>query len=62
MGIPGFPFLPDFRDPVVIIGTPFSTQTADNTDDAYNTGGYSQVRKHVRRRMAKYKVANSGIY
>ena len=28
MGIPWFPFLHDFRDPVVIIGTPFSTQTA----------------------------------
>ena len=40
MGIPGFPFLRDFRDPVVIIGTPFSTQTAD---DAYATGRYSQV-------------------
>ena len=24
MGIPGFPFLRDFRDPVVIKGTPFS--------------------------------------
>ena len=34
MGIPGFPFLRDFRDPVVIIGTPFSTQTADESDDA----------------------------
>ena len=28
-------------DPVVIIGTPFSTQTADDTGDAYNSGGYS---------------------
>ena len=43
MGIPGFPFLRDFRDPVVIIGTPFSTQTADDPDDEYVTGGYSQV-------------------
>ena len=34
MGIPWFPFLRDFRDPVVIIGTPFSTQTADDTGDA----------------------------
>ena len=56
MGIPGFPFLRDFRDPVVIIGIPFSTQTAD---DAYATGRYSQVWKHVRCRMAKYEVANS---
>ena len=31
MGIPGFPFLRDFRDPVVVIGAPFSTQTADDT-------------------------------
>ena len=42
MGIPGFPFLRDFRDPVVIIGTPFSTQMADDTGDAYDSGGYSQ--------------------
>ena len=42
MGIPGFPFLRDFRDPGVIIGTPFSTQTADDTDDANDAGGYSQ--------------------
>ena len=42
MGIPGFPFLRDFRDPVVIIRTPFSTQTADETGDAYDSGGYSQ--------------------
>ena len=28
MGIPRFPFLHDFRDPVVIIGTSFSMQTA----------------------------------
>ena len=51
MGIPGFPFLRGFRDPVVIIGTPFSTKTADDTGDAYDSGGY---------RMAKWKVANSG--
>ena len=43
MGIPGFPFLCDFRDPVVIIGTPFSTQTADDTGDTYDSGGYSQL-------------------
>ena len=43
MGIPGFLFLRDFRDPDVIIGTPFSTQTADDPDDAYVTDGYSQV-------------------
>ena len=42
MCIPGFPFLRDFRDPVVIIGSPFSTQTADDTGDAYDSGGYSQ--------------------
>ena len=42
MGIPGFPFLRDFRDPVVIIGTPFSTQTADETGDAYDSCRYSQ--------------------
>ena len=42
MGLPGFPFLRDFRDPVVIIGTPLSTQTADDTGDAYDSGGYSQ--------------------
>ena len=42
MGIPGFPFLLDFWDPVVIIGTPLSTQTADDTGDAYDSGGYSQ--------------------
>ena len=34
MGIPGFPFLRDFRDPAVILGTPFSTHTADDPDDA----------------------------
>ena len=39
---PGFPFLRDFRDPVVIIGTPFSTQTTDDTGDANDSGGYSQ--------------------
>ena len=60
MGILGFPFLHDFRDPVVIIGTPFSTQTADDPDDAYVTGRYSQVWKRVKCRMAKCKVANSG--
>ena len=38
----GFPFLRGFRDPVVIIGTPFCTQTADDPDDAYVTGRYSQ--------------------
>ena len=43
MGIPGFPFLRDFRDPVMIIGTPFSTQTADDTGDANDSGGYSQL-------------------
>ena len=43
MGIPGFPFLRSFRDPVVIIGTPFSTKTADDTGDAYDSGGYSQL-------------------
>ena len=37
MGIPGFPFLCDFGDPVVIIGTPFS-----DTGDEYDSGGYSQ--------------------
>ena len=42
MGIPGFPFLRDFRDPVVIIGTPLSTQTADDTVDAYDSCGYNQ--------------------
>ena len=42
-GIPGFSFLRDFRDPVVIIGTPFNTQTADDTGDAYDSGGYSQL-------------------
>ena len=42
MGIPGFPFLRVFRDPVMIIGTPLSTQTADDTGDAYDSGGYSQ--------------------
>ena len=42
MGIPGYPFLRDFRDPVMIIGTPFSMQTADDTGDAYDSGGYSQ--------------------
>ena len=39
MGIQGSPFLHNFRDPVVIIGTPFSMQTADDTGDAYD---YSQ--------------------
>ena len=38
MGIPGFPFFRDFRDPFVIIGTPFSTQMADDTGDAYDSG------------------------
>ena len=33
MGIPGVTFLRDFRDPVVIIGTLFSTQTTDDTGD-----------------------------
>ena len=37
MGIPGFPFLHDFRDPVMIIGTPISTQTTDDTDGVYDT-------------------------
>ena len=37
MGVPGFPFLCDFRDPI-----PFSTQTADDPDDTYDTGGCSQ--------------------
>ena len=40
-GHPGVQFLRNFRDPVVIIGTPFSTQTADDTGDAYDSGGYS---------------------
>ena len=39
MGIPGFPFLRDFRDPVVIIGTPFSTQTADDAVSFENMSG-----------------------
>ena len=43
MGIPRFPFLCDFRDAVVIIGTPFSTQTAEDTGDPYDSGGYSQL-------------------
>ena len=43
MGIPGFPFLRGFRDPVVIIGTPFSTKTADDPSDTYDSGGYSQL-------------------
>ena len=43
MGIPGFPFSRGFRDPVVIIETPFSTKTADDTGDAYDSGGYSQL-------------------
>ena len=36
MGIPGF------WDPIVIIGIPFSTQMADDSGDAYDSGGYSQ--------------------
>ena len=43
MGIPGFPFLRVFSNPVVIIGTPFSTQTTDDTGDAYHSDGYSQL-------------------
>lgn len=39
---------------------PFSIQMADNTVDAYDTGGYGQFSKRVRCRMAKYEVANSG--
>ena len=44
IGDPGSPiswgpqnFMTDFRDPVVIIGTPLSTQTADDTGDAYDS-------------------------
>ena len=29
MGILGFPYVHDFRDPIVIIETPFSMQTGD---------------------------------
>ena len=43
MGITGFPFLSDFRDPVVIMGTPFSTQMVDDTGDAYDSGRYGQL-------------------
>ena len=42
MGIPGFQFLRGFRDPNVIIGTPFSTETTDDIGDAYDSDGYSQ--------------------
>ena len=38
MGIPGFPFLRDYRNPIVIIGTPLACKPlADDTDGAYNT-------------------------
>ena len=57
MGILGFPFLRDFRDPVVIIGTPISTQTTDNTDGAYNTVNTVNMSGAE---CPKYTVANSG--
>ena len=34
------PIFRDFRDPIVIIGAPLSTQMSDDTDDAYGTGRY----------------------
>ena len=36
-GHPGVPIF--FRDPVAILGAPFSTQVADDTGDAYDSGG-----------------------
>ena len=42
MGILGFPVLRDFRDHNMIIGTPFSTEMADDTSDAYDSDGYSR--------------------
>ena len=36
IGILGFPLLCDLRDPIVIIGTPFCMQTADDPHDAYD--------------------------
>ena len=60
MGIPGFPFSRDFRHPVVIIGTPFDCKQRERYEDAFSTDGTSQLSKHVRCRMAKYKVVNSG--
>ena len=60
MGIPGFPFLRDFRDPVVIIGTSFSTQTADDTGDAYDSCGCSQFSGKEWPSHCKCKEANLG--
>ena len=52
-GHPGVPILRDSRDPVIITGTPFSMQTAEDTDDPYNTGGYGQFSEHVMCRVTK---------
>ena len=43
----GHPRVPIFTYPIVIIRTPVNTQMADDTNDAYDTGGYSQFWKHV---------------
>ena len=60
MWIPGFPFLHDFSDPLVIIEPPFSMQMADDTaDDAYDTGGYT-VSFQDMSGAEWYKVPNSG--
>ena len=43
MGIPGFPFSHDFRDPIVIIQTPSACKLYSDRDDVYDTGGYSHA-------------------
>ena len=38
MGIPGFPFSRDFRDPFMIIRTPSACKSYSDRDDAYDAG------------------------
>ena len=57
MGIPGFPFSRNFRDPVVIIRTPSACKRYSDRDDAYDAGRYSHMQT-LRSKMAKSEVAN----
>ena len=60
MGILGFPFLRDFRDPVVIIGIPFSTQTADDLASYPGSCGGGEKRAWYRpfAHALNYKLKN----
>ena len=56
MGILGFPFLRNFRDPVVIIRTPSACKRYGDRDDAYDAGGYSHADAKTYRLSLKWQI------